>query len=60
MVMTMTIFRHAPGVYAVCAIAAASMFMVPISLLAYKDHYSHDIIVSLYTSVMLWMLTPGE
>lgn len=44
MVMMLTILRHAPRMYVICGMAVCSMVMVVISLLAYKSHYSHDIV----------------
>ncbi|GAB5036844.1 heat shock protein [Nannochloropsis oceanica] len=58
MVMMLTILRHAPRMYVICGMAVCSMVMVVISLLAYKSHYSHDIVQAVYTTVLLWLLTP--
>lgn len=39
MIMTLTVLHNAPNVYPVTAIALFSMIMLPISLLAFRDHY---------------------
>jgi hypothetical protein len=44
MAMMLTVLRHAPGLYLVTGLAVASMVMVVISMLAFKNHYSHDIV----------------
>jgi len=44
MVMMLTVLRHAPYLYVVCGIAVCSMAMLIITLLSFKNHYSHDIV----------------
>lgn len=44
MVMLLTVLRHAPRLYVVCGISVCSMVLVIIVLLAFKNHYSHDIV----------------
>ena len=39
MVMTLMVLRNAPSAYFVTGIALFSMIMLPISLLAFRDHY---------------------
>lgn len=57
-VMLLTVLRHAPRLYIVCGISVCSMILVIMALLAFKNHYSHDIVTAIYTTVLLWMLIP--
>lgn len=60
MVMCMLCLRNAKGFYLVSGIAVISMTLLPIALLAFKNHYSHDIIVAIYTTWMIWKLMPSK
>ncbi|EKU21057.1 heat shock protein [Nannochloropsis gaditana CCMP526] len=58
MAMMLTVLRHAPGLYLVTGLAVASMVMVVISMLAFKNHYSHDIVTD--CDLLKVELPPGD
>jgi hypothetical protein len=60
MVLMLIILRYSPGVKAARALAISSMTVLVLSLLAFKAHYSSDVLVAIYVTIMIWRLVPPD
>lgn len=60
MVLMLIIVRYAPGLRWVQAAAVAVMVLLALALLAFKSHYTSDVVVAVYVSLMIWRLMPAE
>ena len=60
MVLMLIILRYSPKVKAARALAISSMTVLVLSLLAFKAHYSSDVLVAIYVTIMIWRLVPPD
>jgi len=60
MVLMLVVCRFAPNVRAAKALAIGSMTLLAASLLAFKAHYSSDVLVATYVNIMIWRLLPRD
>lgn len=60
MVIMLAVIRYAPGVRFAKVLAIGSMILLCISLLAFKAHYSSDVLVAVYVNMMIWQLMPKD
>lgn len=59
-ILTAIVLRYGPAVRGAVAVALAGMTLLALSLLAFKDHYTSDVIVAIYVTSMVWMLVPQD
>lgn len=60
MVLTLIIVRYAPGLRWAQATAVTAMVLLALALLAFRSHYTSDVIVAVYVCLMIWRLMPPE
>jgi len=60
MVLMLVICRFVPNVRAANALAVGSMTLLAASLLAFKAHYSSDVLVATYVNIMIWRILPRD
>ncbi len=60
MILTLIIVRYAPGLRAAQALAVGLMVLLALALLAFRSHYTSDVVVAVYVVLMIWRLMPPE
>jgi hypothetical protein len=60
MILTLIILRYAPGLKAIKALAIGTMLLLALALLAFRSHYTSDVVVAVYVTLMIWRLMPAE
>lgn len=60
MVLMLVVCKFAPNLRAAKVLAVGSMTLLAASLLAFKAHYSSDVLVAIYVNIMIWWLLPRD
>lgn len=60
MSLMLVILRYGPGLKVAKGLAISAMVLLALSLLAFKAHYSSDVVVAIYVTIMIWRLMPRE
>lgn len=60
MVLMLVVTRYAPKVRAAKALSIGAMTLLALSLLAFKSHYTSDVLVAVYVNLMIWWLLPTD